>query len=636
MKKLKRQNNLSCKALIPIIMLIGFVPLIVYQYQYSTNLSQFDWFPNNAEDKIDFFLGWKMIAVIIVATIMLVILMYQIVKKQIKMQFDNSFYFLLFYIMFVLMSALFSKYKYWVVRGTYEVFEPVWIVLAYTIVCIYTYCYVTDEKKVQTVLKWSGIGVVITVLIGVFQKFGFDWFRGNIGKHLMTQPAYWDQLDKMDFKFENNVSYCSLYNPNFLSLYLGILIPLGICLIFACKKILYRVLLVVFEVGCIICLSGSQSSSGWMGLTIGGIISILVLLSRNRKVFVISIFALLILVCCLVVGESQTSIGEKIKTTIAGTYQMHEKYALWEVETEENDVLLNIKGNVLKLSYHVDENQTMEIMCYDEKNTQLTLKLMEEDGTEYSIDDTRFENIIIQPMWYGDDTLAITATIEGQVWGFVNKEDGYYYFNPANKLVKTNKIENAEMFNEDAFSGRGHIWNLTLPLLGKHILVGSGANTFLFEYPQDDYIFGAYASGVNVFDVKAHCWYLQQFVETGVIGTLLLIVFLCWYVVKSIKIYRRVDLKNRLSWIGFGLFSGVLVYLIVAFTNDSNVCTAPVFWGTLGLGLAVNRMLSQNDIFVVQENKEDVGEAANIEKETIPDRRNTMKKRSRKQRKAKK
>ena len=52
------------------------------------------------------------------------------------------------------------------------------------------------------------------------------------------------------------------------------------------------------------------------------------------------------------------------------------------------------------------------------------------------------------------------------------------------------------------------------------------------------------------------------------------------------------DLHDRLSWVGFGLFAAVLVYLIAAVANDSNVCTAPVFWGILGLGLAVNRMLA--------------------------------------------
>ena len=44
------------------------------------------------------------------------------------------------------------------------------------------------------------------------------------------------------------------------------------------------------------------------------------------------------------------------------------------------------------------------------------------------------------------------------------------------------------------------------------------------------------------------------------------------------------------------------MYVIAAVANDSNVCTAPVFWGMLGLGMAVNRMLvAKENLFVKAE-----------------------------------
>ena len=173
--------------------------------------------------------------------------------------------------------------------------------------------------------------------------------------------------------------------------------------------------------------------------------------------------------------------------------------------------------------------------------------------------------------------------------------------------------------------------------------MGSGANTFLFEYPQDDYISQAYVYGFNSYGVKAHSWYLQQWLETGLLGTLGLLVFLFWYVIKSIRIYRRVSLQDRLSWIGFGLFTAVLVYMLVGIVNDSNVCTAPVFWCMLGLGLAVNRMLVKKDgLFVKEtvgtENETVVTSESKMEdKQTTPTatnaKKSSSKKQSRKQRK---
>ena len=89
-------------------------------------------------------------------------------------------------------------------------------------------------------------------------------------------------------------------------------------------------------------------------------------------------------------------------------------------------------------------------------------------------------------------------------------------------------------------SGRGHIWNQTIPLLKKHILIGCGANAYMLEYPQNDYIGQEYIYK-NGYQVKAHCWYLQQWVENGLVATLALLAFLGWYVIRSIRIYRRVD-----------------------------------------------------------------------------------------------
>ena len=46
--------------MIPVILVMG-VPLLVHMYSYNSNLSQFDWFPADADSQIDFFFAWKMV-----------------------------------------------------------------------------------------------------------------------------------------------------------------------------------------------------------------------------------------------------------------------------------------------------------------------------------------------------------------------------------------------------------------------------------------------------------------------------------------------------------------------------------------------------------------------------------------------
>lgn len=624
-KQVYYKKKISNWVLLPIMLMIGFIPVIVHMYQYNSNLSQFDWFPVGLDSQTDFFFGWKMIAIILVGVVMVGALLYRYFKKKEEMRFEISFYFLFFYGLFVVMSALFSRYKYWVVRGTYELLEPVWCVLAYILVCYYAYQYVREEKQLKVVLLWSGIGVVIVTAIGVFQYWGMDFFRGSFGKHLITNPSYWNQLDSVNFEVPERVAYSTLYNQNFLSFYFGIMIPLVICLIIATKKWWVRILLGILEVGCLICLKGCNSDSGWMALLVGGVIAGFVLLSRKKKTLLVGVG--LFVVGCVGLGGmvSNTTTGQNILSTIIGTYHLEERVRLDSFETNNEYAELNIDGNKLRVSYMIDEDQTIHISCKDERDNDIKLDLIDSDAFKYQIDDSRFENIVLQPIWYGNDTLAVVVSIDGQNWSFAKIDgQGYYFYNYARKLVKWEGVKGANLFKEDALSGRGHIWNMTIPLLGKHVFIGSGANTYIFEYPQDDYI-GQQMIYANGYEVKAHCWYLQQWVETGLVGTLAMLIFVGWYIVRSIKIYRRVDLHESLSWIGFGLFAAVLVYLIAGIANDSNVCTAPVFWGMLGLGMATNRMLVEKEKLFVKDVVTTVGDEGQTETLAVDSNKKVMK-----------
>ena len=596
------KNTLKAnKILIPVILLIGLIPIIVHSFVYDTNLAQFDWYPESAAKQTDFFFAWKMIAIILVGVVMLAILLIRYLNKK-EFKFENSFYFLMVYALFVAMSALFSSHKYWVAHGTYELFEPVWVEFVYMILCYYVYNYVQEEKQIEVILRWSGIGIAIVTLIGFFQVFGLDYFKTSLGKHLMTDTSWWNQLDKISFNFADKTAYTTLYNPNFLSFYFGMLIPLLVCLFIGAKKMWHRLVIAVAEICCIVALVGSRSSSGFIALAIGAVILALVLLSRKKKLFAAGIVVVVIGVIAAGVLANTTGIGQTLKKTVVGTYHMKDQFSLNDIKTNTDDVELDIWNNPLYVSYDLGSDGVITVVCKDADGQEIQTTEVDQENHILALNDERFANVQIQPIMFTDNTAGIKMIIDGVEWDFSkNDTDGYEYLNPAGKLVKFENPKVSNVFLDDAMSNRGHIWNKTIPLLGKHAFMGSGANTYMFEVPQEDYISQNYVYGANSYDVKAHCWYLQQWVETGLIGTLALLVFLFWYLVQSIRIYRRVDLHESISWVGFGLFAAVLVYMIAGIANDSNVCTAPVFWGMLGLGLAVNRMLVKKENLFVKE-----------------------------------
>ena len=648
-KKNEHTVKQSNKVLLPIIIMMGFIPLIVHMYVYNCNLSQFEWFSANADRQSDFFFAWKMIAIVAVAIVMIGILLYQALKKNKKMEFrlENSFYFLFLYAMFVGMSALFSGYKYWVVRGTFELFEPVGVVFAYILLCYYTYQFVQNERQVKFILGAAGIGMTIVTLIGVFQYFKLDFFKTDFGKHLILNPSWWSNLEALNFNMLEGTSYTTLYNPNFLSFYFGMLVPLLVCLFVASRKIWQKLLLAVAEILCLICLKGSGSDTGWMAIVIGASIIALVLASRRKKIFYTVLGIGVTGMVLIILLGMKTDVGVRIKDSIVGTYHYNEQFALRSVETGEDNVMLDFRGNKLYLSYITDAEGNALSTVMDENGQELELVLTDETNHYYVLSDSRFEGMGIQSVKLGENEVpAVAVWSDGLTWNFVNLGGVYYYCNTAGKTVEFPNVKNISLLREDALSSRGHIWNMTIPLLGKHVFMGSGANTYMFEYPQNDYLGQVYIYGGSSLQVKAHCWYLQQWVETGLIGTLALLAFLGWYVIRSMRIYRRADLHESISWVGFGLFAAVLVYLIAAIANDSNVCTAPMFWGMLGLGLATNRMIvekeklfaQQVDTAVVDEVQTDMTEAVSSkeavkEAETVRPKQTSSKKQTRKQRK---
>lgn len=591
MSKTKRKKE-SNKILIPIILAMGFIPLIVHTYTYQTGYSQFEWFSEAADAQVDCFLICKAIAIVIVGALMLAILCrkYFAGKKK-QFAFETSFYCLLAYAALVILSAVFSPYHRYVFKGAYEVFEPLWVVLAYLIFCYYTYQYVQTEEQFDFVGKWAGVGIVILTVLGVFQFIGLDFFKSTIGKMLISSPAYWDRLDLISFTFEPRVIYATLYNPDYLAFYFGMLIPVFAALFWSEKNKTRKIILGIVTILAVVDLIGSTAVSGIVALPVAVVFALYVLLSRNKKSFVGGLIAAVIALAALVIACATTPLGQKLHDLFMGTYKAYDSFAIQDIDTTDTEVVFYVNDKELHLSYVMDENGIFSVSCTDENGQQLETYVTGENNYTTVLTDSAYANCTVTPV-YIDDYICLDVNMDGHDWYFTNETDGtYYYYNAMGKFVKYPEIEDTGLLNDDFFHNRGIIWNHTWPIVKHSIIFGSGANTYGLVYPQNDYIYREYMGTQYVYDVKAHCWFLQQWVENGLLAMLLLLAFYLWYFFKSLRLYRRADFSNRMTVIGFGIYTGTITYMIVSIANDSNVNTAPVFWILMGLGMAVNRIV---------------------------------------------
>lgn len=581
------------KMLIPLIFAVGFIPAIVRAYLYECGLNVFSWYPDAANGQTDFFLYYKGIALIITSVIMILILFYLHSKRKLKINIIYGM--VIAYGVCVLFSGLFSEYKSFAFRGSYEIFESVPVILSYLMISYYAYIIVGNGADMKRLMIGIGCGYFLVTLIGFFQAFGYDLFRTRIGKQLITPQILWEDLETLSFTFQKGISYTTLYNTNYLAQYFGIAIPIITMLIFGVKDYKKKIALIIIDVMSLVTLVASGSKTGLIILLFVAVIGLVIYNGGNWK-RTIAIGGSLIV---LLIGVFVYRYGNvtNLMASITGSNMQSTEYALTDIETTDENVRFVINNQELFVSYVASEdNATAFITCLDSEGNDLPYDETKGDEFTKVLQDTSYGNCSVKPVLI-DDKIAICVNIDGHEYYFSNQVDGtYYYYNPAGKYVKFPHNEKSKLFPDSLFSGRGLIWNNIIPKLKKCILFGTGANTFIMEYPQDNYIHKTYLGTQYLFDAKAHCMYLQQFLENGLIALLLILAIGGYYIITSFALYIKVKEHTFEACLGKGCFLGITAYLIACLTNDSNVTTAPVFWGMLGIGVALNEILKKEMI----------------------------------------
>jgi O-antigen ligase len=107
----------------------------------------------------------------------------------------------------------------------------------------------------------------------------------------------------------------------------------------------------------------------------------------------------------------------------------------------------------------------------------------------------------------------------------------YYYVTNKGKFVKMHDADYIESLNDlgKSFSGRAFIWSRTLPLLMDNIFLGTGPDTFLLAFPNDDFVALSNSGYGDELITKPHNMYLQTAVQTGVLSLICFLVFYIWY-----------------------------------------------------------------------------------------------------------
>ena len=579
--------------LIPIALWFIIIPLIVKVKFFPNPLAEYPWYSSEST-LADFFLYYKSQMVTITGVLMLVFLFWQISKMRKKdalISADTRIFIpILVYLFFVILSSLFSKYGYFCVHGMPDQFETVWNLIAYVAALFYCYYAVVWMKSERDVLSLIFIGTVPVSLICVLQFLKIDIYR-----IIYAGDGY-------SFTFEEGSVYGPFYNINYVGYYTLLFVPLFVLLCIFCKDLKIRLVSAVLAVALFVSMIGAKSISAeiaMVGVVVFAVFFFLLRQVKEKKVFWVPVA--LLIVCgiggCVLAMPKLKDYLQAMDT---------EKTDLENIFTNDDNVEIDYKGQKL----FVQMFQTGDLVTFlltDQDQAEVPFSYAFSDtGYYYTIDDARFEGMTLTPVILSDDpvTYGFMAQIEGKNWCFTNQltEDGSYVY--YNDLGKTSKLTEATVSPDFApfvhisflASGRGYIWNKTIPLLKDYLFVGSGADTFALVYPNGDFV-DKYNNGYdNLILTKPHSLYLQIAVQSGVLSLIGFLVFYLWYFFSGLRLYFRKRFDDPLTVTGFAILLGTAGYMISALANDSTITISPLYWALLGIGIGINHRIRSGEV----------------------------------------
>lgn len=569
--------------LLPIILVMGILPFIVRYVQIDPKLTEFFWFSETTDYVEDLFLVYKQILLIIFSVFAFVIGFYYY-KKNKSERLPIYMYFLFGYNILLVISTLVSPYRYWGIVGVFEQYESLFVHLSYLVLVLFCIIAINKQEQIDKIIKIFLGSIVVVLLIGVSQAVDKDILTSKFISMLIFPEHIWSNLESFKMQFPSGMVYLTLYNPNYAGMYLAMVIPILVAMIFYFKNRYIKIGVMICTGIAILVLFKTRSEAAIITIALFMIIAIIFLRNKLfKKKFIFHIVSVLFLGIVLVMGWRNQ---DKIRSIF-----LNNNYSstLEKIETTE-ELIVSYNSQIGKIFYTV-ENGDFLFSITDINDNEIGFNYNEEEGI-YTINLPGWENIRLQTGIFRE-VYTIMLKIERNDWYFTNQlGDGtFYYINNNNKFVKIKEADYVFDKRYDGLAtGRGFIWSRTIPLLKELIFLGNGADSFIFTFPHDDYVNLTNNRFNTAIVNKPHSMYLQIGVQSGVLSLILYLSFFGIYFIESFKIYWKSSMDKWNHQIGLALFLSVLSYLFISLTNDSFITVTPIFWCIVGLSLCSNRI----------------------------------------------
>jgi len=606
MSKRKQEKNKKIEIItvlkwLPVYATLVLLPLVTYYHIYYSRLMGYPFY-TDAISNFDFDLYSKYLVflyITVAVVLLLAFLLYQNRKELFTKRENRKQWYLLIpagvFLLLSFLSSVCSETRYAAFMGCDDQFESFFVWAGYILLAVYLFFLLQNEKDMKHAGIVAGIGMIELSLLGIIQYAGFTLTQYNWYQKLIAPKKYFELGGTIGNTSSAHTVTLNAHNTNYAGVLLALLAALCLGVLLTEKKIGRMIGELVLLLALVTCQIGTGSRAGLLVLAVTAVLAIMFLAKKLVRYWYVLIPAItfVVLSVSLFVQYLNLPIVERLESAL--TIEKAEENPIQRMVTTHNGVEITYKDVYFKVSMTATEEE-ISLYVSDEVGNSIPLTAME-DGISYYLEQETLSDVIIKPGLLNENIYLLIINIDGRDWMFLPAVQGrnqYLYLNRyynLDTMEETNRIgfEGYERFA----SGRGFIWSQSLALLFDRILIGEGANCFVFAYPHHNYKDEVYYMGGNQVTTRPHNLYLQIGVENGLVALVALVVFWAWYLLQSVRIYFKSRFKTWTERIGFGCFLAVFVYLVCGLSNDSMITVSPTFWCILGIGLAANRLVKK-------------------------------------------
>lgn len=580
MKKATKKEHFN-DLLLPVILVLGVLPFVVYMAEYDNGYSKYDWHSDQSVMQ-DFYTYYRAIFFIVIAFFAVVILAFWLGLYREQVKNSKIFIPLAVYGVCAVVSAIASKHPKAAWLGNFVDCEGTFVLLGYAVIGFYTYQMLRVERDYRTILRAVLVMFTPMSVVGWFQVFQNDLLNYEwVQKLVMSDALYAEYGGVVEDVFSGNNVFLTLYNPNFAAIFLVMFAAVFAVFLLEAGSRKERIFYGVFLTDALILCWFTYTRAALVALLVVAVMLCVCLMGQtqeeNRRklrgiiIGGVGFFAVLLIVDAVCGGKY---IGRLIDES--------KEQRLEAIVTTADGVEITYEGAKYLVSLKTD-GQTDAICVRDESGEAIALaKLNDGDYLLPFSEDGRADVIL----W--EEKPQMILFIDGMTLQFEQRAAGYYYYAEWGKCVSMEEIPHVDMGGlEYLGSGRVYIWSRILPMLPKYLLLGSGPDTFAEVYPQNDYvgkmIYAEYAGRIIE---RAHNDFLMRWVQTGFVSLAAVLVFYVLFLKKSFMYYRGCALESVKDKLGFGCFLGCVGYLVCCFFSDSTLYTTPIFYVFVGIALS--------------------------------------------------